>query len=367
MADEFELQLNQLISRITTTRDDIKTEEATKMAFIIPFFQNLGYDVYNPKEFVPEFIADIGIKKGEKVDYAIMNDANPTILIEAKWCGDSLSNHDDQLFRYFTATNAKFAILSNGIIYKFFTDLDEPNKMDKTPFLEINLLDIKESQLLELKKFKKNKFNLDDIFSTASELKYLNNIKILLSKQLKSPSDDFVKFILSNMYDGVKTQNAIDKFKPIVKKSFNQFTNELVNERLKSALSSDDIKVLDININNNSVDKENFSNANEYEESKPISKIVTTEEELECFYIIKAILAETVDIEKISYKDTETYFGILYDNNIRKWVCRLKLSKSRKLLITSDESKNELKFNFEKSSELFNFREEIITSLRKYL
>lgn len=95
----------------------------------MPFFSLLGYDVFDPHEFIPEFTADVGIKKGEKVDYAITKDGKPIILIEAKWCGDNLEKHGSQLFRYFGTTSAKFGILTNGIIYKFYTDLDESNKM----------------------------------------------------------------------------------------------------------------------------------------------------------------------------------------------------------------------------------------------
>lgn len=116
-------------------RGNLATEEATKTALIMPFFSLLGYDVFNPMEFIPEFVADVGTKKGEKVDYAIMNEGKPVILIEAKGVDDDLTKHDAQLFRYFTVTDAKFAILTNGIVYKFFTDLEEPNKMDEKPFL----------------------------------------------------------------------------------------------------------------------------------------------------------------------------------------------------------------------------------------
>lgn len=211
-------QLKQFSTRIEKMKDNIQTEEATKTSMIMPFFQMLGYDVFNPLEFVPEYTADVGIKKGEKVDYSIMDEnQNPLILIEAKWCGENLDKHASQLFRYFSTTPAKFGILTNGIIYRFYTDLEEPNKMDERPFLEINLLDIKESIVPELKKFQKTTFDLDTIMTTASELKYNNQIKQLLSKQLISPDDDFITYIATNIYEGRKTQKIIDDFRDIVK------------------------------------------------------------------------------------------------------------------------------------------------------
>jgi len=235
----FSDEIKQFSERVITIKDNILTEEATKMSLIVPFFQLLGYDVFNPSEFYPEYTADVGIKKGEKVDYAIMQDGNPSILIECKWCGDALDKHGSQLFRYFGTTSAKFGILTNGLLYRFYTDLDEANKMDLTPFLEINLLEIKEGYLLELKKFSKENFDKDSIFSTAAELKYSNLLKELLKKELDDPSENFVRLLISSIYDGQKNQKVIDKFKPIVKKSFNGFINELVNAKISSALTKE--------------------------------------------------------------------------------------------------------------------------------
>ena len=135
----FEENLKNLITRIKSMKNSISTEEATKTSIIMPFFQILGYDVFNPVEFIPEYTADVGIKKGEKVDYAICLNDKLTILIEAKSINQQLEKHDSQLFRYFGTTAAKFAILTNGLIYRFYTDLDEQNRMDSTPFFEIDL------------------------------------------------------------------------------------------------------------------------------------------------------------------------------------------------------------------------------------
>ncbi len=147
--------LKQFSARVGMLKDGIETEEATKMSLIVPFFQLLGYDVFNPTEFCPEYTADVGIKKGEKVDYAIILDKSPAILIECKWSGQCLDKHSSQLFRYFGTTKAKFGILTNGITYQFFTDLDEPNKMDLTPFLEFNILEFTENVANEEKNFTK--------------------------------------------------------------------------------------------------------------------------------------------------------------------------------------------------------------------
>ena len=170
--------LRALASRIATTKDLIQTEEATKNAMIMPFIQALGYNVFDPLEVTPELVADVGTKKGEKVDYAILREAKPIILFECKKCGADLHiNHASQLFRYFHVTEARFGVLTNGLVYRFFTDLDQPNKMDEKPFLEFNILDFKEQDVEELKKFAKSAFDVDSILTTANELKYTRAIQ----------------------------------------------------------------------------------------------------------------------------------------------------------------------------------------------
>lgn len=344
---DFVDKLNQLIARIETIKDNIQTEEATKTSMVMPFFQLLGYDVFNPLEFTPEYTADVGIKKGEKVDYAIMDENGlPVILIEAKWCGDSLDKHGSQLFRYFSTTTAKFGILTNGIVYRFYTDLDEVNIMDERPFLEFDLTDIKDSLIPELKKFQRQSFDIELIHNSASELKYGGLIKQLLFQQFSSPTDDFVKYVLSEVYDGVKTQKMVESFKPIIKKAFSQFMNELINDRLQTAIKNEDVVQDDKDV----------------EEPQPTSNIITTDEEIESFFIIKSILHEylTEVDHKLTYKDTQTYFGILLDGNTWKCVCRLYLSEQRKKIIFP---KIEKSYYLKSIDDLYAFKDELINAV----
>ena len=347
----FTEDLKQFAERVIPLKENISTEEATKMSMIIPFFQLLGYDVFNPGEFCPEYTADVGVKKGEKVDYAILINGNPEILIECKWCGEYLSKHGSQLFLYFGTSPAKFGILTNGLIYQFFTDLDEANKMDLAPFLEINLNDLKDAQINELKKFSKEVFDKDNIFSTASDLKYSSLIKGLLAKDLDDPSDEFVRYILSNVYDGQKNQKVIDKFKSIVKKSFTGFVNDIVNQKISSALTPE---------------------ADEQPNDTPIldeqkSKIVTTEEEMEAFYIVRGILAGTIPIEDVVYRDTESYFGILYQDNNRKPLCRINLDTKNKQLLIPDENKNFERIYIDSLNDIYSYKNKLITVAKRYL
>ncbi|MCL2397797.1 MAG: type I restriction endonuclease [Defluviitaleaceae bacterium] len=208
-------ELRNFSSRAAKIKDALATEDATKTSLVMPFFKLLGYDIFNPLEFVPEFTADVGIKKAEKVDYAIVIDDNPTILIECKRCGEVLDKHSSQLFRYFGTTTAKFAILTDGIIYKFFTDLSEQNKMDLEPFLVFNVLDIHEHIVPELKRFVRSSLDVDAAYFAAVELKYTNKIREFLNGLRSEPTDSFVKYMMSEIYIGKQTQKAIETFRPI--------------------------------------------------------------------------------------------------------------------------------------------------------
>lgn len=353
----FNEDLSQLAERVVSMKSNIQTEEATKMSMIIPFFQLLGYDVFNPMEFCPEYTADVGIKKGEKVDYAIIIDNEPAILIECKSCTESLDKHSSQLFRYFGTTQSKFGILTNGIVYKFYTDLDESNKMDLKPFLEVDLENLKESAIQPLKKFCKEEFDKNSLFTAASELKYTSQIKELFKNELDNPSDELVKLILSSIYDGQKNQKVVEKFKPIVKKSLNAFINELLNQKISSALNTE----------NEAQDDSSEDLQNNLSEGDKASKIVTTPEEIQSFFIVRGILAGTVNVEDVVYRDTESYFGILYTDNNRKPICRLNLDGKRMQILIPDENKNFERIYLDSLNDIYKYKDKLIASVSRYL
>jgi len=170
---ELNIQLKSLADKINQLKDKIETEESTKHAFVLPFINVLGYDAFNPTEVVPEFTADLGLKKGEKVDYAIFQDGIPILIIECKKWSENLSVHNSQLFRYFHVTKTRFALLTNGITYQFYTDLDEKNKMDQKPFLEFEITNLKDNVIAEIAKFHKSSFDVNNIVNNASSLKYI--------------------------------------------------------------------------------------------------------------------------------------------------------------------------------------------------
>ena len=360
-------QLKQFSKRVDSIKDTLQTEEATKTALIMPFFSMLGYDVFNPLEFVPEFTADVGIKKGEKVDYAIMQDGEPVILIECKSISENLDRHDSQLFRYFGTTSAKFAILTNGQFYRFYTDLDNPNKMDEDPFLTINILDIRENQVPELKKFCKSVFDIDSIFSTASELKYVHEFKAVFTEQLSEPSDDFIRFFLQGCYSAPKTQTVLEKFRPVLRKALNDYISETMNDKIKIALGGTGGSVSAADVKPMTTVSETPSETESELEDKRTPNIITTEEELEAYFIVKNLLANIADVHDITYKDTESYINVLYKSNTRKWICRLRLTENVKTLIIPDENKKEVKYPLEDIYDLHQYKDQLAEVLRRYL
>ncbi|OPH48030.1 type I restriction endonuclease [Vibrio campbellii] len=357
---DFIERLQALSKKVSQVSDNLATEEATKNALVMPFLHSvLGYDVFDPNEVVPEFTADTGTKKGEKVDYALIKDGAVQILIECKKYSEPLSTkHANQLFRYFSVTNARIAILTNGAQYQFYTDLDAPNKMDEKPFLTLDLEDLDEHVVPEIKKLTKSSFDVDSVVDAAGELKYLNQIKKVLSEQFKDPEEDFVKFFTSKVYDGVQTAKVKSQFLEITTKALKQFLNDSINARLKSAIGGEVKDSVKIDVS------EIQEEAAEDVSDKP--KVQTTDEEVEGFNIVKAILRQKVEVQRVFSRDTQSYFGILLDDNNRKPICRLWFNTKQKYIGIFDESKTEIRHPIESVDDIFNFSEQLQNILALY-
>mgnify|MGYP003385562330 CR=1 FL=1 len=356
-------RIHNISKKITQVSDSLTTEEATKNALIMPFLQSiLGYDVFNPKEVIPEFNADQGTKKGEKVDYALVKDGEIQIIVECKKYGDKLSSkHASQLFRYFTVTNTKLAILTNGAEYQFYTDLDEPNKMDEKPFLILDLENIDDHIVPEIKKLTREIFDPSSIVDAAGELKYLNEIKKVLAVQFKKPDEDFVKFFASKVYDGVLTPKVKAQFLLLTSKALVQFLNESINNRLQSAIGSN----IDASADQKTNNKSSVAESQE-DEQEPQSKIHTTEEEIEGFNIIKAILRQKFEVHRITHRDTQSYFGVLLDDNNRKPLCRLHFNAKQKYLGIFDADRVETRHPIESVDNIFDFNDQLISTTLLY-
>jgi len=276
----------------------------------------------------------------------------PLFYIECKHWSDELKLHNTQLERYFMSTSAKVAILTNGIVYQFFSDIEDNNILDKKPFSEIDLINLKESSVDELIKFQKSLFDLEKIVDSASELKYLKGIKESFELELKEPSTELTKYFAGKVYRGNLTLKIVELFKGIVKRAISQSFSDEVKTRLKSALEKESDK--------QKVETKEFEGTKE-------PKIVTTQQELDGFNIVKAIVRKEVDLSRIYYKDTQSYFAINLDK-VTQPICRLYFNLIKmKYISLFDENKDETKHRISSLDDIYNHSEELINIVKRYL
>lgn len=353
---ELKLKLEQLHQRVNGLKDQINTEEATKNAFVLPFIQILGYDIFNPTEVVPEHICDIGTKKGEKVDYVIRKNDEPILIFECKHWKENAGAHNSQLHRYYHVSKARFGVLTNGTIYNFYADLEKPNIMDEKPFLTINIADLKDSSLKILESFTKNEYNLETILDSAEALKYIKAIRKEFEKEIENPSDEIVKLLVGRFFDKPLTANRMLSFKEYTKKALSISISESISDRLKSALSI-----------NEKIEKQEETKVNPVDQNNDVVKVITTEEELEAFQIVKAILREKIPSERIAPRDTQSYFGILLDDNNRKPICRFHFNTANKYLELFHKGKDAgEKKQLASLDEIYEYRNELHETVINY-
>jgi predicted type IV restriction endonuclease len=325
----------------------VSGEEATKMGLIVPFFSTLGYDVFDPTEVIPEYIADFAIKKSgqmEKVDYAISISNAIVMLVEAKARDKKPEAHDGQLKRYFNGLrSAKVAIVTNGIEYLFFTDLRHENIMDDEPFFVFSILNYDPKQVENLKFFHKDNFDALVIKRHAEEMVYLTGMTQLVDVLLRSPSDEFIRFLISQLgnigsryaIESKITSKVIEKFRPIVKKSIQGSLVDLMTQSISKEMGqSSDVSFPTQLSSPTQLMEEVEEIQDELGQDLEDIKVETTAEELEAFEKIKSIVARsnTYNLE-VKYKDVVSYFG-LNIGKITWWFLRLYLSPKKKSFVT---------------------------------
>lgn len=354
----FNEKIAVLVQRIPSVIDKLETEEATKNALIMPFIAALGYDIFNPLEVVPEFVADVGLKKGEKVDYAIKKNDEVIMLIECKKVQTDLSQAEmSQLYRYFSVTKARIAILTNGVMYWFYSDLVEPNKMDSVPFLKLDLHDPRKADLAQVKQLAKEEFDLDKLLTAANELKYIGEFQRVFSDQLEKPDDDFVRFFyLRTVQGGRFTAAAREMYAPLIGRAFNQLISDRIADRLRSALKSESDEGARIQ----------EAQAQAVAEVAQKADVVTTDDELEGFRIVKAILCRVVHVDRVIQRDAKSYFAILLDDNNRKPICRLWFNGKQRYLGVFDDNKEEQKIPISSLDEIYIHAERLLSTVSRY-
>lgn len=326
------------------------------MSLVVPFLRELGFDPFDPDVVVPEFTADVGTKKGEKVDYALRQSGKIIMLIECKTANTNLNEaHYGQLFRYFSVTEARVGVLTNGIEYWFFSDVDEKNKLDTRPFYRFSLLEHNDADLKQLEQFTSRSFDPNHFDETASLLKYTTLLKKQIRQELNSPSEDMIKLLASKIYSGRLTANAREMFAPLVYNAFNEIIREIVNSRLNHALSQ-------VNADESKDADTDAAEANATVDTK--DQIVTTDQEREAFFIVKSIARRFVDADRISLRDQKSYCNVLLDNTNRKPVVRF-LFDNNPQRIQFGKDPNQ-RFEISGVDDLFQYEEAIKLVLAEY-
>lgn len=338
-------RLAELQQRTLQHREVLLTEEAAKTALVMPFIQTLGYDVFNPSEVIPEFCADVGTKKGEKVDYAVCKDGKVSILIECKPASVELNiNHAGQLFRYFSVTDARLAILTNGVIYQFYSDVERPNKMDDKPFFTFSMAALKGGDVKTIEAFSKNAFDIERIVKEAVNLKLQSLIRKELEREFAEPSDEFVGMLAKRVHDGRITSAVKDNFGKLVVSSISSLVRDLVNDRLSSALNA-------------SAPPE----SGEDESSAEVGDIgiSTTAEEISGFHIIQAIASRHVDPKRIIIRDAKSYCAVLLDDNNRRTLARLHFNGVTTKYLGTFKAKDEERHLLGDLTDIYKFEKQI--------
>lgn len=309
--------IHALSAKVSELKPIIETEEATKTAFIIPFISTvLGYDVTDPREVIPEYTADVGVKKGEKVDFAIKSGDDFRFLIECKKIGEPLNlAHANQLIRYFNVTDTEFAILTNGEVYEFYAQLDAANRMDEKPFMTIDLSNIDARVFPHLEMCTKSRFDSETIAASAEQLKYVSEIRKVLAAQFKEPDADWVKLIASRVTSRRMTAQNLEVFTKLVETAQSQFLKDEANRRLRSAQDFDEVQAAPA--------AESTDDPAAVQPQEDNHGIVTTDEELAAYSIIKAICCAEIPVADVALRDAKSYCAILYQDNNRKPIARL--------------------------------------------
>jgi hypothetical protein len=353
---DFAERVKDLGKRSRHAAKNAQTEEATKTSVVLPFIQTLGFDVFNLDEVIPEFTADIGLKKGEKVDFAIKIDGKVAILVEVKPITSALgSSQFNQLYRYFTVTEARLAILTNGKELWFFSDIDAPNKMDKKPFFTFDLQSNDPAQIEELARFQKGNFSIDAILEAASQIKYTVAAANYVKRQLTEPDDEFVKLIGRQIHDGMLTKSVVEQLRPAIQASLDAVIRDRIQDRLNVAFRPEGPQP----------DPQAPATAPVEE---PVSDIVTTEDEVQAFMIIRAIAARITDIHRVTMRDAKSYCSVFVDDNNRKPVCRLYFnSKTTRYVGLFDAQKNEERMPISALEEIYGFADRITGAIGAYI
>lgn len=322
---EFLERIKELGKKISEQKSFVATEQAAKTSFVMPFLQALGYDVFNAVEVIPEYVADWAAKKGEKVDYTIKVGGQTMMLLECKQVDDTLdAAKENQLANYFHhVQECNIGVLTNGIVYKFYTDLNAENIMDTEPFFVFDFTAFKDPHIARLEMFSKANITKTDVIN--SDIIKIRNYSATieaLKKDFSNPADDWVKYIIKQMpFIKRSTEAVVEEFREHIKKAVVQFEQDFFDAQIARL-------------------KETTQAPTPEQQAKPTeqppekSSIQTTVEEMQALSIVRSMLYKIIPSEKIALKDSENYCNISYVTTGWPTIVRLNFSDPNKLSIS---------------------------------
>lgn len=315
---DFREKLLKHVEHVKNVGTHCDSEETTKQALILPVLDALGFSPYDPTKVKAEYGADVpGVKANERVDYALFCDGVPVMFVEAKGYRENLTNHAPQLARYFNATpEVTIAAITNGKEWRFFTDLNDKNVMDKVPFLTVDFFNLLPTDPDQFSRFRHDQFQPEALRTLAEESVFLTAFKEVVKHSVLESDVDFVRYIVGkSTIQRTLTAKFIDSVTPIVK----QAVAHTMSDMVVNSLSMPTPRI-------EPVAKETIDNSNDGDIVDPNnSKIVTTAEERKLFEIVQELLPD----EPLTTKDTESYFTILYQNKVNRWLLRYSGDKKR--------------------------------------
>lgn len=332
--------LRKLADQVRKRQGFTRGEEATKNALILPFLGVLGYDVFDPTEVQPEYTADFARKRSggtsEKVDYALHLAGAPAMFIECKAVDEEPHTHGGQLARYFNATpSVKAAVVTNGIRYLFFTDLDEQNIMDGNPFFVFDILGFSERDAETLEAFTKPRFDSALVRNRAEDIIYTDKVTNYVNDLLRNPSESFVRFLLGelNITTGKLTAKRLEKFVPIVRKAIQSTLLDMATRSIKQETNEPLTPPEPVPFATIGGPLPDATTPNGPPE--PARGIVTTQEELDAFERIQRICTDSALAAKypVAHRDAVNYFGVNIGKP-KKWFLRLFLDPKRKSIVS---------------------------------
>ncbi len=300
--------ITAFVKRVKDLAEHVRgNEQATKQSLIGPLFTTLGYDLTDPRECVPEYRADFGPNRSVKpIDWAFLQSGRPIFFVEAKEVGKKLSNYDEQLGDYFAkSTDVKLGILTNGVHWRFFTDLVHSNVMDKEPFVKWDVLSDEEPPFDFLTLLQKSQYN-PQLIRTFAERKRAQNLLVSELNRLLEPSAEFVRLAIANIETRRLTDAVVESWKPVLSNAIEEWAKQRMLSIVLSSPPSND------------------TGSGSTESSS--AKIVTTKEELDGFATIQRLLGPE---RPIAFEDTVSYFKIHLTERYTWVICRLYFDRKK--------------------------------------